>query len=558
MTSPSYPNPRTWVDLSGVIGAVDLNRIEDGIELAHVRTDDLVKPYQFRVEDYGAEGNGRMLTDVAISASSTTLTSASAGFTAADVGKHILVNEAGPTKTTLTSGALITTITAVINSTTVTLAAAASRTVSGQDAMYGTDDTAAIRSAIDALGVSANWVGGTYYCELLFDAKIYILATPSDPGAELPLSGPTYGNAQIPLPVLDDYTANKPYLVIKGTADQSSLCYWLQDRPQIGATCLFSMVQITDTASPFGPPSVIGGPNVRTQWDHPNAFNNIGVIIDAIQIMCPYNPGQIAYDFYNINQWAIKTASADVFAGVTGLPTIGGLGGSGLPTNTGGLGLRVNTTGLNDRCDIGSLSIEGYYVGMTVDEHISAQRIAIIYSRIAFYLASEVAGGVNRSAHGCWIGYASLEITDYCIHAGATGGAGSLFSLNIGMLDNEGAVVAHVHDPNNCLTGTIGLMPSASNELPIELVAVGGKNLNITDLGKARGAVTAPSVPATTVALRNPFYRDALVFVTGGTVTVIALDGVATGLTSGMLVVPSGLSVTLTYSSAPTWTWTLM
>ncbi|HUC21032.1 MAG TPA: hypothetical protein VMR98_06110, partial [Candidatus Polarisedimenticolaceae bacterium] len=55
-----------------------------------------------------------------------------------------------------------------------------------------------------------------------------------------------------------------------------------------------------------------------------------------------------------------------------------------------------------------------------------------------------------------------------------------------------------------------------------------------------------------------PIFRDAAVVITAGTVSVIAVDGAVTGLTSGTVIVPSGKTITLTYSAAPTWTWTLL
>jgi hypothetical protein len=69
------------------------------------------------------------------------------------------------------------------------------------------------------------------------------------------------------------------------------------------------------------------------------------------------------------------------------------------------------------------------------------------------------------------------------------------------------------------------------------------------------GAGNDPAIPASTTALPNPFYRDAAVTVAGGTVTAIAVDGQSLGVTSGTVFVPSGKSITLTYSSAPTWKW---
>ena len=68
-------------------------------------------------------------------------------------------------------------------------------------------------------------------------------------------------------------------------------------------------------------------------------------------------------------------------------------------------------------------------------------------------------------------------------------------------------------------------------------------------------AVAQPAVPATTVAATNTTGVDCMVYVTGGTVTAIAVGGTATGLTSGGFHVPAGSTITLTYSVAPTWQW---
>lgn len=67
----------------------------------------------------------------------------------------------------------------------------------------------------------------------------------------------------------------------------------------------------------------------------------------------------------------------------------------------------------------------------------------------------------------------------------------------------------------------------------------------------------APAVPASTTAYTNNFGSDAMVHVTGGTVSAIAIGGTSTGLTSGSFRVPSGQTITLTYSVAPSWTWFL-
>lgn len=70
------------------------------------------------------------------------------------------------------------------------------------------------------------------------------------------------------------------------------------------------------------------------------------------------------------------------------------------------------------------------------------------------------------------------------------------------------------------------------------------------------GQVTSPGVPATTVGLANPYPFACLVSITGGTVTVVAVDGVTLYTASPCTVYLAPWStITLTYSSAPTWNW---
>lgn len=70
------------------------------------------------------------------------------------------------------------------------------------------------------------------------------------------------------------------------------------------------------------------------------------------------------------------------------------------------------------------------------------------------------------------------------------------------------------------------------------------------------GGATTPAVPATTVAAANPSSTLATVVVTGGTVTNVAVNGVSVGTGDGTYTVPPGGTIALTYSVAPTWTWT--
>jgi len=68
-------------------------------------------------------------------------------------------------------------------------------------------------------------------------------------------------------------------------------------------------------------------------------------------------------------------------------------------------------------------------------------------------------------------------------------------------------------------------------------------------------AVTTPAVPATTVAQANSNPVPVTVYVRGGTVSNISVDGAPLGMTSGTFRVKSGGSIAITYTVAPTWFW---
>lgn len=65
----------------------------------------------------------------------------------------------------------------------------------------------------------------------------------------------------------------------------------------------------------------------------------------------------------------------------------------------------------------------------------------------------------------------------------------------------------------------------------------------------------APSIAASTTAMFNTSGYPVTVHVSAGTVTVIKVDGVTTGLTSGSFRLRRGSSLTITYSVAPTLAW---
>lgn len=110
----------------------------------------------YNVTDYGAVSNYYFIDDGAMNAGSATLTSASGVFTVDHVGKKIAVQGAG------SGGSILyTTISAYVNSTTLTLADAnaSGGNISGKKAEWGIDNTSAFQACID----DASSMHGTMY-----------------------------------------------------------------------------------------------------------------------------------------------------------------------------------------------------------------------------------------------------------------------------------------------------------------------------------------------------------------------------------------------------------
>lgn len=410
-----------------------------------------------------------------------------------------------------------------------------------------TDDTAAIKACI-AAAVTACQASGTNYCEVQFSAGIYVVN-----GA---LDTTKSGRAQIPLPVIAQ-TAQKVILVLLGAQDATAFPHWLQTTTQRAGTVLKTNLAAAFDPS-FGSASVIGGPTYQ-QTSGGTIWSNMLVVIDGLVILSPVDPQHIGIDLQQVAQADIPNlaCSASVAPG-TAQPST--------PTNGGGA-LRMPQTGNNDNCNIGNLGVEGYTYGLIPNEHTTAQRVALIYCQYGVALQATYPDSIR-------IDYLSTEGCKYHISTGAGAGVNGSIDrcrLDVGTWDVEDfsniSTTAHIDDPTNLITGTFGFHRNSTSAgaasdglsgLGTPPIMNGGAKTRVVDMHRVPGAATAPSVPATTVALVNPFWRDAAVHVAGGTVTVIAVDGQATGVTAGLVMVPPGKTITLTYSVAPTWKWTLI
>lgn len=73
----------------------------------------------------------------------------------------------------------------------------------------------------------------------------------------------------------------------------------------------------------------------------------------------------------------------------------------------------------------------------------------------------------------------------------------------------------------------------------------------------AAATVSSPAVPLTTVPVTNSTGTVVGVTITGGTLTFVYVNGVQAGTTAGTYLVPVGGTISITFSAAPTWAWTL-
>jgi hypothetical protein len=474
-------------------------------------------------------------------------TSNSAPFTAGDVGKAIVVPSAGG----FLNVPLCTTIASFQSATQVTLTAASTSAVNGVGALYGTDDTSAVQQAINAAATYAQ-ASEQASVQALFSAGIYCVA-----GAPV-TGGTTFGNAQITLPYIDPYVGHKVNLALTGSQAAPGPVHWEQPNPPASGTVLACMRGDGTFNVPNGPASVIGGP-VNTFGGGGGVFSNMRVLVDGLSVLVPYRPTYAGLDLYGCAQADVRSFSYYCMARTLGAAAGGWppyLTGSSNPSAWQVFGYRTPTTGNNAQNDCERLTVYGPYYGVIFTDHFSAASIECIFT---YYAAVAAVQGAAGNAHHCTIRSLVSEGTSVPLfyptdgNYATTPSSQAVFIASLQaedadfiILDTGNSLYGEVHGEMLALTGAF-----AGGK-------TGGANVKLVWDYQPLGLVGSPPVvPASTTALTNTYWRDAIVTITGGTVTAIALDGQATGQTSGTVFVRNGGTITLTYSVAPTWSWRL-
>jgi hypothetical protein len=392
---------------AGTVAAGDDPRFSAGVT---------ADPWVFIVTDdaYGAVGDGVVLGDGAMGSGSAVLTSATAVFTDADIGKPISVKGAAASGITT----LVTTIASRQSATQVTLSAAnaSGGALSGAVVIYGTDDTAAIQAAVDA--AEAYLVSHTYAC-VYFPPRAYVVA-----GA---LKNTKHGNGQI---IFGAYatTGNKRILEFRGATDgAAAVRHWEQTVPQYAGSCLLSLGVYSSTSAQTtninadGNPGVISGPNEGDGYGVSANFSNMQAVLKNLAILTSHSSFGLTYGAANL--WGCANAYIENFGyGTAGVVTGSdytspGLFGTGLS-----VGLLLPAPGNNDEIILRNVGCGGGYTyALFLTEHSVVDRFMALYCWAAICAIGTYAGSVG-SVHGMKILTASVEA---CVNEVYIIGAGS-------------------------------------------------------------------------------------------------------------------------------------
>jgi hypothetical protein len=406
----------------------------------------------------------------------------------------------------------------------------------------GVADDAAIAACVAAASAAAA-PGNGYYVEVVIDPEEYVASTPAV------LGGAQHGRAMIPVPYVPASTSSKVTLVLNGTG-YASLLHWAQKSRQMTGTTIRSTWTGGAWDPTYGVPSVIGGPTNLSSvtQDEFATFSNMLVVVKGIGVVVPHNSPLGGFDFRLVGAADVLDASvfSDRFRTTDGSPSI-----MSVPTNPDGFGLVMPKKGNNAQARIGKFNAEGVYAAVVGGEHLNAEEIKVLYAKSGLYIEGYGGGtwpdGTYKvGTHGYRVGMLLCEAVDRWVDNSGD----AAVNIVIDALNGEGPPAdAHIYDPNSMLTGSAQLLDIFSRA-----EVVGAERMRLVDGNSERGARTL-SMPASGVEGINPFYRDATVYLSGGTVTDVAIGQPGATVSIGARTsfhLPTGLAWKPTYTGSPT------
>lgn len=414
----------------------------------------------------------------------------------------------------------------------------------GADPTGVADSTIAINAAVTA-GYNAGVAAGTYQAVIYFPPGKYLLGGATTTGS------PTFGNAQIPLPVVATTGQKFTLAFVGGMPDNAGLWHWQQTTAQTGGVTLLSTLVGTNDVT-NGEASVIGGPTPAQGYGQAAAlFSNLLFVIAGVQIVVPNDPHACGLDLAGVAEMHIVNASVKANATPATVTAA---------TQSWQFGVRAPDNNNNDYSVIDQYTCEGMNYGLIANEHLIANVVACIYC-----VAAVEAGRGSDTSHGSKIRYLSAE----SCQVGLGGVLGSFpIKIDVDLLDWEGgsggfASFCVVNDGPGRLFGTVGVttigvtthLAAGTGGYDIN----GAANLRVYDMGRQAGNAGALAAPTSGVATLNPFFRDAWanLSVTGGSITSVVVDSQTLAGAPTVVFVPTNKSITVTYTGTLTWTWTL-
>ncbi|HEY2089895.1 MAG TPA: hypothetical protein VGH54_28225 [Mycobacterium sp.] len=482
-----------------------------------------LQPWQFTPETYGAKGNVKVITDAVMATGTAVLTSASqAQFTQADVLKYINVG------TALGNYApLFAQIISVQSPTQCTLSASATQNTTGTPgaiAFYGTDDTAAVQSAINAAYAYAAANSG--YGQV-FGSKPYMIAGAFQVGTA------GQGNYQLNYGPITATTARQVTLDFAGPADTNSVMDFPQLVPQAAGFVLCSPRTDGTNNGTYGPAWILGGP-VNGYGGEPGTFSNTMVRIEGLATFTPYNATMGGVSCFGLVGLDVISFS-DQCAAVP--PTGGPLPSMSSANNisnqyTGGL--QMPCAGNQTLCSVDRFSCEGKCYGFMPSEWTHANYVHAQYCIGGIGLYS--GNGVSM-VHHAQIEMAQVENCSNVLIAVDNGV--KRLDMNVG----SESISAQFFDPSSLIQGRIVLRAqnSAGTYKTGGFMSggSGGLGLEIINGMTAPGPIASPQAPA---GLGSPwpnyYYVKAWVTVSATTITGLTITG-ANGVAVAQAV-PSG------------------
>jgi len=485
-------------------------------------------PWQFNVLGYGAKGNGVCVTDGSMTSGSAVLTcSTSTPFTSADVGKAIMVKYAMPA--TPGGSTLVTTIASFQSSSQVTLSANAGNTISSATVLYGTDDTSAIQSAVNAAVTYA--AAHAFYAEVVIppsSGAFYAVA-----GA-LQTGGSTLGNAQITLPIIGP-TVGKVTLVLKGGEDAAGSRYWNQTVPAFNGPTLvsfgvFSTAALqTSSISNNGNPAMIGGPTGKNGYGTSPAllYSNMLLVVKGLTLLTTHSANGFTYSALNLHGLGCAHLF-DVSYGTIAVVMLSEGGGdlNSISVFSSGvsIGILMPAAGNNDSNQVRNITCQGGYTyGFFATEHTDIHGMTMLYCWAGLCLVGSYgdSGSADGALHAIHATQVSVEACSYHIDII---GAGTNQPTFHGTLDTEGTIEIRDNGlvgstQGQYLAGARGELRLTGSVSAVNLTSGAGGTgtlMKIIAEWQVPGPVTTPTYTLGTAQI-NAFWRPATVYVSGGT-----------------------------------------